>query len=398
MFLLRLWNYCRGYVIIIVEGYFTEKFLNICARRQILLWDVSVQKEHLLTMRMGIKGFKQIRPIARKSKCKVRLLNKVGMPFIINRYRKRKLFFAGALIFVGLIIFLSSFIWSIEITGNNKLETGALESQLAQLGIKTGALKFSINTDDAVNRMMLGSDDISWISIVVKGTKVNVELRERIPVPQIIPDDIPCDVVANRDGVIKSVIAKGGKEAVVEGDTVAEGQVLISGKVTFENKKDEYLLVHAMGTVTARTWYQEEVPVRLIEIERLQTGRMIKDHSLVLFSSKVDLIHRKNKFKEYSTEEVRKRLSIGQNLVFPIEWLTQNYYEEDIIRTTINEDDAKRIAAEEAYNKVVECIPDKAEIIKTSVKFIENEKTGIIARVTLECLEDIGITKKIGGN
>jgi similar to stage IV sporulation protein len=99
LFLLKLWNYCRGYVIIIVEGIFTEKFLNICARRQILLWDVREQKEHILTMRMGIKDFKKIRPVAKKSKCKVRLLNKEGLPFIINKYRKRKLFFAGAFIF-----------------------------------------------------------------------------------------------------------------------------------------------------------------------------------------------------------------------------------------------------------------------------------------------------------
>lgn len=396
--LLRIWNYWRGYVIIIVEGYFTEKFLNICARRQILLWDVRVQKEHLLTMRMGIKGFRLIRPIARKSKCKVRLLKKVGLPFIFNRYRKRKLFFAGAVLFIGLIIFLSSFIWSIDITGNVKLETSKLESELAQMGIKAGAFKFSINTDEAVNRMMLGSDDISWISIMVKGTRVSVELRERIPAPEIIPDDTPCDVVAKKDGVIKKVIAKGGKEAVTEGETVSEGQVLISGKVTFENKKDEFMLVHAMGTVLARTWYQEEVPVRLTEVERLQTGRIVKDHSLVIFSSKLNLLHRKNKFKEYSSEEIRKKLSIGPNLVFPIEWVTQNYYEENTVQMTVNEEDAKRIATEEAYNKVVECIPDNAEIIKKNVKFIQNEETGIIARVTLECLEDIGVSRQIGGN
>lgn len=347
---------------------------------------------------MGIKDFKRIRPIAKKSRCKVRLLNKVGLPFIINRYRKRKLFFAGVFIFLALVIFLSSFIWSIEITGNNKIETKTLESELAQLGIRIGTFKFRINTDDAVNRIMLDSDDISWISIVVKGTKVCVEIRERMPVPEIIPDDIPCDVVAKRDGVIKSVIAKGGKEAVVEGETVTEGQVLISGKITFEYKKDEVLLVHAMGTVTARTWYQEEVPVRLKEIEKLQTGRVIKDHSLVLFSSKVDLLHKKNRFKNYSAEEVRKKLSIGPNLVFPIEWVTQYYYEEEVIETDIDEEVAKNIAAEEAYNKVVECIPDEAEIIKKSVDFIENEKTGLTARVTLECLEDIGVTRKIGGN
>jgi len=34
MLIFRLWNYIRGYVIIFVEGYFLEKFVNICTRRQ----------------------------------------------------------------------------------------------------------------------------------------------------------------------------------------------------------------------------------------------------------------------------------------------------------------------------------------------------------------------------
>lgn len=41
---LRLWNYIKGYVIIFVEGYFLEKFVNICTRRQIFLWDIKKKK------------------------------------------------------------------------------------------------------------------------------------------------------------------------------------------------------------------------------------------------------------------------------------------------------------------------------------------------------------------
>ena len=40
MFLVHLWNYIRGYVIIIVTGRSIERFINICSKRQILLWDI----------------------------------------------------------------------------------------------------------------------------------------------------------------------------------------------------------------------------------------------------------------------------------------------------------------------------------------------------------------------
>jgi len=302
LLLFRLWNYLRGYVIIIVEGYFLEKFINICARRKIPMWDVRMQSKRLVTMRMTIKGFRLVRPAARKSGCRVRLLKKTGMPFVFNRYRRRKAFFAGAVLFILLINLLASFIWSIEIVGNNELETSFIEGMLESNGIRTGALKYGINTDRAVERMMLEIDKLSWISIYIRGTKVKVELRERRDIPEIVPRHVPCDIVAQKDGIIKQVIAKEGIEAVGEGDTVKKGQVLISGSIPLKGPENENRLVHAMGIVNARTWYEEESPVVTDKTVRLKTGRVIRDSALILFSWKLDLFHRKNSFKYYTAE------------------------------------------------------------------------------------------------
>lgn len=398
MLLLSLWNYLRGYVIIIVEGYFIEKFINICTHRQILLWDVVVQKEQLVTMKLSIKGFKLLRPIARKTRCRVRIINKIGMPFVFNRYRRRKAFYAGAVIFAALMYAMTSFIWSVEITGNRKLETSQLESALARNGIKTGILKYRINTDGAVAGMMLDMRDISWISIIVKGTKVKVDLRERIEIPAIVPKNIPCDVIAMKDGFIKQVIATEGAEAVGEGDTVRKGQVLISGNIPLKGEDKKFRQVHAMGTVTARTWYEEQAPVKITEVKRLKTGKAVHDYALVLFSWKLDLFHVKNKYQDYSTKEVRKKLSIGEDIVFPIEWVTVSWYEEFFVTAAIDEENARAAAVDEAYNKVLEQLPEGAKVIKRNVKFIQSESEGLVAKVTLECLEDIGTSKRIGGN
>jgi similar to stage IV sporulation protein len=349
-------------------------------------------------MKLSINGFKLIRPIARKTKCKVRLLKKVGLPFILNRYRRRKAFFAGAILFAILIYAMTSFIWSVEIKGNKTLQTSRLETALAGNGISTGILKYRINTERAVTRMMLENKDISWISIAVKGTKVKVELRERAQIPEIIPKNVPCDIVAKKDGMIKQVIATEGVEAAGEGDTIKKGQVLISGKIPLKGEENKFRMVHAMGTVSARTWYEERVPVILTAVERLRTGKVIKDHALVLFSWKMDILHKKNKFQDYAFVEVRKKLSFGEDFVFPMEWVTKSYYEEKLVEATINEADAREAAADEAFKKVMKQLPEEAKVVKKNVKYIEDEDKGLIAEVTLECVEDIGTSKRIGGN
>jgi len=349
-------------------------------------------------MKMSVKSFKLIRPVARKAKCRVRLLKKAGLPFLFNKYRRRKAFFAGAALFTALIFILSSFVWSIEITGNKKLQISELEKALARSGVRTGMLKYKVDTDEAVTNMMLDVEELGWISIVVKGTKVKVEVRERSEMPVVIPRHIPCDVVASKDGMIKRVIAEEGIEAVAVGDTVKQGQVLISGNIPLKGDNAGSRLVHAMGTVLARTWYEAEAPVITSQIERLKTGKVINNHSLVLFSWKLDILHRKNKFKTYSVSEIRKKLSIGENIVFPIEWVTVKYIEEKLVDATINEQIAKNEAVEAAYKKVMAKIPGDAEIVDKSVSFVRDENEVVTARVIIECIEDIAVSRRIGGN
>jgi len=58
MLIFRLWNYIRGYVIIFVEGYFLEKFVNICTRRQILLWDIQRDRNSKMTLKVSIRALR----------------------------------------------------------------------------------------------------------------------------------------------------------------------------------------------------------------------------------------------------------------------------------------------------------------------------------------------------
>lgn len=146
MLLLRLWNYLRGYVIIIIEGYFLEKFLNICIRRQIYLWDVIKRNSSTMQMKVSIKGFKALRGIARKTRCRVRIKRKKGLPFVLNRYRQRKTFAAGAIICILIFGYLTSTIWDIEVTGNKNIPTQTILDSLANLGLKPGIFRYGIKT------------------------------------------------------------------------------------------------------------------------------------------------------------------------------------------------------------------------------------------------------------
>ncbi|NLD47687.1 MAG: sporulation protein YqfD [Clostridiaceae bacterium] len=397
MLLLKLWNYVRGYVIILVEGYFLEKFVNICIRRQILLWDIKSLKNSSMVLCVSIKGFKMLRQISRKTGCKVKILKKKGLPFKVHRYKGRKTFFLGAAVFVALFYFMTSFIWTIEITGNQTVDTELIMQKLIDLGVKPGVLKYGINPERISNTIMMDVNKLSWVSVVVKGTKMKVEVAEAYDSPPMVPKDTPCNIVATRDGVIKSIFVKAGIEAVKTGDTVKKGQLLISGTIPVKNQEDNPRIVHAIGVVNARTWYESRQPVETKIIEKVRTGNSKDCISILVFDKRVGLFGKKVVYNDYDKVEMKKLLSIGEDLVFPFGVIVDRYYENETTYAEYSLEDAKMNAAKKAYREIMEQLPDGARMTNRDVSFKEAEDGSITADVIIECIEDIGMTTEIGG-
>ena len=395
MLIVNLWNYIRGYVIILIEGYFAEKFINICVHRQIYLWDLNKLNNNQIQLKISIKGFKSLRPIAKRTKCRVHIISKKGLPIVLSKYKKRKFFILGALVFILLLNFLTSFIWVIDVTGNEKIEKQIILESVYSSGIRPGIMKHTIDTDSVMEKLMMDISELAWIGIRIKGTTVKVEIVERVIPPTLVPVDEPCNIVAVRDGIIKSIIAKTGSDAVKPGATVKKGQILISGEVKAKAEQTPSKFVHAMGTVKARTWYEMRVAVET-EIQNIErTGNVKGIYSISLFNKRYYFNNKTIPFNSFEFVETKKTLKISNDLILPFQLIIDKYYENTISQYTIDKDEARKNAAEKAYDKVKEQIPDTAEIVKDSIRYIpdgENE----IAEVIIECLEDIGITERIG--
>lgn len=225
-----------------------EKFINICTHRQIRLWNIKWISSSKLAMKISIEDFRRLRPVAKKSRCRVHINSKKGLPFLIYKYKNRKAFIIGSAVCIITFFIISSFIWDVSVTGNDKVATEVILEKLSENGIKPGALKFSINPDNVVDNIMLGINDLSRISVSVRGTRVFVNVSERVKPPDLIDKNLPCDLVAAKDGVIYSIVAKEGLETVKIGDTVTKGQLLVTG--TIENVKNPEappLMVHSMA-------------------------------------------------------------------------------------------------------------------------------------------------------
>lgn len=309
--------YIIGYLNIEVEGVFLERFINICKAKNVLLWNIKSQKTIKLFANIGIKDFKNIREIAKKTNTKIKIRKKCGIPFILNRYKKRKLFAAFIGIIIVFLIIVSNFIWNINIIGNENIEKEELKKILADEGLKIGAYKHKLNTNAVINKIRLARDDIAWIGITVKGTNAQVEIKETTKAPAILDENEYCNIIADKEGMITKISVQNGTINAKEGDIVKPGDILAYGYL--EGKYTGIRYVHAMANTQAKVWYSKKEKVFLNQQIPTDTGNTETKYSVYLNNFKINFYKTLSKFKNYDTIRTSKKPKLFSNFYLPIE-------------------------------------------------------------------------------
>ena len=208
MYFKILLNCILGYMTIEIEGYFIERFVNICNSKNIFLWNMKKINSTIIRVNIGIHDFKKLKPITKKTKCRVKIKSKRGMPFILHKYKKRKIFFLLFIIIVITTIILSNFIWNIEITGNENISLEEISKVLQENNFKVGTSKIGLNTKNIIEQIRLDREDVAWVGIEIKGTNAIVKIVEADLKPEIIPEDEYCNLIATKDGMIVKINAQ----------------------------------------------------------------------------------------------------------------------------------------------------------------------------------------------
>lgn len=392
MYIKIILNYILGYVNILVEGYFVEKFINICNKQKIFLWNLKRSKTTIIYTNVSIKDFKKLKPIAQKTKCKIKIKSKKGLPFIFNKYKKRKIFVIGLAMVLITIFTLSKFIWNIEVIGNEKINDDEIIQIANENNLKIGKFKNKVDTKKIINKLRLERDDIAWIGIEIKGTNAIIKIVESIPKPNIIDDEEFCNIVATKDAIIKKISAQNGTPVVKEGEIVKKGTVLIAGWL--EGKYTGTRYVHATGSVQGKVWYTQKERIYFKQQKKEQTGNVENKYSLNINNFKINFNKGVSKFKNYDTIETNKKVKLFSNFYLPIELIKITNTEVNITDITYTLEEAKNIGIEKAKQELNNKIENLDNILSIQINDSQTSEY-IEVEVTYEMLENIGTKEKI---
>ena len=390
---LRIWlSYIIGYVNIRVESYFLERFINICISKKIFLWNIKRRKSTILYANVSVKDYKRLKKITRKTKSRVKIERKKGLPFLLHKYRKRKIFLGFfVFVFIGLIV-TSNFIWNIEITGNVEISKEEIIEVLNQNGLKVGIIKNKIDSNLLINNVRLQRDDIAWMGISMKGTNAIIEIKETDKAPEIINENEYCNIVSNKNASITKINVQNGTTAVNIGDIVKEGDVLVLGYM--EGKYTGIRYVHSSADIEAKVWYSKKDKFYFSQEINVPTGATEQKYSLNLNNFKINLYKTLSKFQNYDTINESKKLMLFSNFYLPIEIIKTTNYEYEKQNKTYTEEELIETGTKQLEEQLLQQIESKESILNKQVNVYKNEDY-IEVEVIYEVLENIGIKEKI---
>ncbi|MBR0427233.1 MAG: sporulation protein YqfD [Clostridia bacterium] len=381
-----------GYVRVEVEGYYIERFINICQNKKILIWNLKRQKGVKLYLNIGIKDFKKLKNIARKTNCKIKISKKKGIPFILHRYKKRKIF-AIFLIIIAFSIYTSSkYVWNIEVQIEDNLQIEQIEEDLADLGLRKGMLKSKIETDKLINELRLKRNDISWIGIDLKGTNVIVKAVKADEKPDLLDNSDYCNIVATKSGIITKIIAQNGTAVVNVGDEVNEGDILIAGYM--EGKYTDKRYVHSLGVVQAKIKYSKSEKIYLKQEKLRNTGDEEKKFQIKFNNFQINFYKTLSKFKIYDTIYTEKNLKIFSNFYLPISIVEITNKEQIKEEKTYSKEEVIELGKQKLSCEIEKDIANKENILGVTVDTDEQENYVEVC-VTYEVLENIESYEKI---
>lgn len=250
----RIYEKLRGRLRVEVCGAYVEGLLNAAALEAVELWEIECVDDYTLHLNIYEPDFPRFRALAEKCMCELKVLSARGGSRDRKLIKRRWGLLAFLAVSALLLLVSSLFVWEIEVVGNEKLSRGQVLRALSRSGVDLGTYRYSVSADLVRSSMMQQLPELGWMTVNINGSRAVAVIVERQEKPEIYAQSDPADIVAAETGIIKRMSVENGKPAVKQGDSVLEGELLVSGLMDSLSSGSKF--VRAKAKVMADTWHE----------------------------------------------------------------------------------------------------------------------------------------------
>lgn len=386
----KIFRFIVGYVLIAVEGEQTERFMNLCRAKGIVIRRITYQGEGKFHAVISVRNFFKLGSVHKKTKVHIHILEKHGLPFFFLRCQKRKAFFLGIFLCAGIIFVLSGRIWNIHIEGNKRNSTPEILNFLYSQGIHHGIAKKEVNCSQIAALVRENYPEITWVSAKMEGTRLILTIQEGILTQDSENKEEPCNIIADVDGTIVRMITRSGIPQTGIGESCKKGDMLVLGRLDYKNDSQEiyqYEYVHADADIYVQhevSYYDE---FSLSYKAKIFTEQKEKGFYIKLGSFYMQFGDNEEKNTNFLTEEYPLRLT--ENFFLPVSFGKMKAWKYQIQEKEYTQEEAKNLALEKLHIYEENLIEKGVQISANNVK-IEIDHKSCVSRGTLLVIEKTG--------
>lgn len=321
-----------GKVILEINILKPERLLNILWSENIRV--INIKRIDVVTIRITIEyeNYLSVVEAVKRLGGKSKIVGSRGILFLAGELKSKVFLVIGGGMFIAILLYLSTFVWSVEITTKKNVSPYELRQQLYELGIKPGISKSKIDFKDIEKKLENMNSDILWLRARVEGSTLKVSIEEKVNPPEIKEGNLG-NLVAKIDGEISRVYTFAGRSVVHSGEFVKAGDVIIEG---INGKEENPYEVVPDGVVMANTFYEKSIKAKYQGTELKRSGEKDSDIYLNIFGKKIYLKKAIKDFKEYDKIEesgnIINKINYYEKKEIPIE-----FGKEEIVNNSIND-------------------------------------------------------------
>lgn len=363
-----------GKVVVEVNILKPERLLNILWNENVNV--INIKRIDVATIRISIdyNDYDILVEAVRNLNGKSKIVSKTGILFIVGKL-KSKLFLAiGGMVFLTILLYLSTYVWSIEINTKKNVSPYELRQQLYSIGIKPGISKDEIDVKDIEKQLENMNSEILWLRARIEGSTLKIFIEEKVNPPEIKEGKYG-NLVAKMDGEVSRVYAFSGRSSVHIGDMVKVGDVVIEG---INGKEEDPYQVVPDGVVMANTFYEKSMTTKIEGTELKRSGEKDRDIYIKILGKKIYLKKAIKEFEEYDKIEESGKII---NKV--------NYFEKKEYPVQLSKEEAIDKAVNELEESLYSNLTREAKIIDRIISTSDNSDGNIVVNVVFVVEQNI---------
>lgn len=270
-----IWPFLLGMVQFTAQGGDAARFLNLCAA-------AGVSLERLRANPLGFTGwvparqYRRLHHPARRCRVRVRVVRRVGAGFRLHRLRGRWGLVVGVLCFFALCTVLTGCIWTVTYYELPAAQAAQLAPRLAAHGLVRGSRPTAGQLALVRQQILLEDPSLASLSFQFVRGRLVVQAAQAEEKPAITDNTTPMDIVAGKDGVLESVQVYSGFAVRAVGQSVHEGELLVSHSYT-DAVTGNTTTGYAHADVMARTETVFTCQQPLTQTVQVPTGRVYSE-------------------------------------------------------------------------------------------------------------------------